>query len=61
MRNFVSFLAIGTVPLGIFIGWMMALGNFGFVIGAVALIGIDYYSCQIWLKIIEEHDPPKAL
>lgn len=48
------------VPIGIFTGWMAALGNFWFVIGAIGLMIFDWFGSRAWLKVIENatHHPP---
>ncbi len=50
----VSLMSVMNVPLGVFIGWMMALGNVWFVGGIAALMFFDWYGSQAWLKAIEQ-------
>jgi len=50
----VSLMSVINVPLGVFIGWMMALGNVWFVGGIAALMFFDWYGSQAWLKTIEQ-------
>jgi hypothetical protein len=54
LKYLVVAISVFSIPLGVFIGWMMALGNLWLFAGIVVLMAVDYYGSVQWLKVIEE-------
>lgn len=53
-KNLVSLISVMSVPLGVFTGWMMALGDWWAAVGAAGLMVFDWYGSRAWLRAIEK-------
>ena len=54
-RAFVWTVTAIETPLGVATGYLIGVGDWGFILGIVALMLLDYISSRVWLNEIEEN------
>ena len=55
-RAFVWTVTAIETPLGVATGYLIGIGDWGFVLGVAALMALDYASSRAWLNEIEDGD-----
>ena len=54
-RTLIWTLTAVETPIGVATGYLMALGNMGFLLGMAALMFMDHFASKVWLDEIKEN------